>query len=194
MKLENLNNNSNIKSQDDFKMEFVKKLLLVMISSSLALSPVMAQDLTSGYLLPEDAVGSAGSEFKSGAKPGAVLMRVNLWGAVGKAGIHYVPAHTDLLTLISYAGGPHKEANLDEVIIKRRRKTKDGKKEEIIEVDVEQFFVTGATEINPVLEAHDIVIIPADKPVISSNTVMVISAVGTVFSIILAGLLISDKI
>src|SRR4051812_38256259 len=75
----------------------------------------------SGYsLMPEIPGAGGGSEYVSGNFPGAVLIPINLWGAVGKPGIHHVPTRTDLVTLISLAGGPTGDASLGDVSIKRR--------------------------------------------------------------------------
>lgn len=40
------------------------------------------------------------------AEPGAPTMEVRVWGAVGTPGLYQVERDTDLLQLLSYAGGP----------------------------------------------------------------------------------------
>ncbi|MBM4162658.1 MAG: hypothetical protein FJ217_16365 [Ignavibacteria bacterium] len=50
------------------------------------------------------------------AQPGG---QVNIWGFVQKPGRYEVPSSTDLIQLISYAGGPVQYAKLDEVKLTR---------------------------------------------------------------------------
>lgn len=44
-----------------------------------------------------------------------LLIKVNIWGFVQKPGQYLVPTDTDLISLISYAGGPLEEARLKKV-------------------------------------------------------------------------------
>ena len=71
---------------------FVKKLILWTLTLLLTF-PAYAVDLNSYSLMGGKGAGDRytgrGSEFTSGAQTGSVLMRVNLWGAVGKPGIHH---------------------------------------------------------------------------------------------------------
>jgi hypothetical protein len=53
------------------------------------------------------------------AKPGEITMQVNVWGFVQKPGRYEIPISTDLVELISYAGGPIQYADLDKVKIIR---------------------------------------------------------------------------
>lgn len=76
-----------------------------------------AQTTESG-LAPTLARGSAASFYYIG-KPGELTMQVNLWGAVKNAGRYEVPSSTDLVQLLSYAGGPLESATLDDIKITR---------------------------------------------------------------------------
>lgn len=53
------------------------------------------------------------------AKPGELTMLVNIWGYVQKPGRYEVPGTTDIIQLISYAGGPAEYADLEMVQIIR---------------------------------------------------------------------------
>jgi len=46
-----------------------------------------------------------------------LLIRVNIWGYVNNPMSTLVPDGTDLITAISYAGGPKENANLNSVVI-----------------------------------------------------------------------------
>src|SRR5512143_799635 len=53
------------------------------------------------------------------AKPGELTMQVNIWGDVQRPGRYEISTATDLIQLMSYAGGPTREADLSEVRITR---------------------------------------------------------------------------
>lgn len=48
-----------------------------------------------------------------------LLMRVNIWGFVLRPGQYMVPKDTDLISLISFAGGPREEAKIKKVKVIR---------------------------------------------------------------------------
>ncbi len=50
-----------------------------------------------------------------------LLIKVNIWGFVQKPGQYMVPNGTDLISLISFAGGPREQARLKNIKIIRNR-------------------------------------------------------------------------
>lgn len=115
-----------------------------------------------------------GSQYYLGDKD-EILMNVNVWGYVSKPGQYLVPRHTDLITLISFAGGPREGANLNKVIIIREdtgnftndqnENDSDGtnwqsEKIPILTVSVDDHIKRGIRGALPVLQAGDTVIIP----------------------------------
>lgn len=164
--------------------------LLVILSIITTPLAQAQQNLSSGLTLSKElAVGGKGNEYVSGDYPGAVLMKVNLWGAVQKPGIHYIPVRTDLVTLLSYAGGPSDRAKFDSVTIKRWA----GGKESVIEVDVDDLLTdTGGKP--PQLEANDVVVIPSSTPLISNDTMSVIGVAASILSIVVAGFVIQQSL
>jgi hypothetical protein len=139
-------------------------------------------------LVQEGAGAQGGSEYVSGNYPGAILMPVNLWGAIGRPGIHHVPTQTDLVTLLSLAGGPSTDAELDHIIIKRR----SGSEEQVLRVDAQEMLEKPGKK-SPTLSAHDIVVVPRDTPWISSNTTAVIGVLGGILGIVLAGVALNNN-
>ncbi len=61
------------------------------------------------------------------AKPFEVTMTVNLWGEIPQQGVYVVPINTDIVQLLSYAGGPRDRSNLEEVLVYRASGKKDQK-------------------------------------------------------------------
>jgi len=53
-------------------------------------------------------------------------MQINVWGNIKNPGRYEVSIATDLVQLVSYAGGPTEDAKLDEVKITRFIKTESG--------------------------------------------------------------------
>ena len=61
------------------------------------------------------------------AKPGDITITVSLWGFVQKPGLYEVSSSTNLIQLLSLAGGPGAYADLDNIKIIRSLKDKKGK-------------------------------------------------------------------
>jgi len=59
------------------------------------------------------------------SKPGEITMSINLWGYVRNPGRYEVPISTDLIMLLSYAGGPLADADLGSVKIARAVRRED---------------------------------------------------------------------
>lgn len=91
----------------------------VTIFSLLLTVPLLlpAQSIQSG-LAPTLPSASAAAYYYI-AKPGELTMQINVWGFVQKPGRYEVASSTDLIQLISLAGGPAEYANMDEVRISR---------------------------------------------------------------------------
>ncbi len=169
----------------------MRQFLALIICFQLILTPSLyaAEGGSNLSLSQEIQAGGAGSEFVSGNYPGAILMPVNLWGSVGKPGIHHIPTHTDLVTLLSLAGGPGNDAQLDNITIKRRA----GGEEKIFKVDGDDL-LTKANVHSPILEANDIIIIPRDKPMVGTNTMVTVTFIGSVLALVLTAYAVANTI
>lgn len=164
----------------------LKRTLCSLIASLLFSAQLHAQTRRDYLGLRHDS--KQGAEFVSGAQPGTVLMKVNLWGAVNRPGIHHVPVRTDLMSLVSYAGGPTGKAILDEVTIKREVNNK----RKLIKVDVEEL-IKGVSHHHVELAPNDIVVIPAQEPLISSDTLAIVGLVSIIMSTVLAAVYIDRE-
>ncbi|MDP8268784.1 MAG: SLBB domain-containing protein [Candidatus Tenebribacter davisii] len=135
-----------------------------------------------------------GSDFST-YNPGAVYqysgsltgteqlkIRTYIWGQVRKPGLYIVPDDTDLLTLISSAGGPTENAKLSKVKI--IRSTMDGDK--IIEVDLKEYLDTGQPELIPVLKPGDTVIISGSTYYAFTKAVNWLSEIAVILSVYVA--------
>jgi len=124
----------------------MKKNLFYLFVSAIGYSFVVSAQTTEsgmGSILPS---ASAASYFYV-AKPGELTMQVNIWGDVQHPGRYEVPSTTDLIQLISYAGGPTREAKLDEVRVTRFTKTRGVVQKSEFTVDLEHFVKTDETKL-----------------------------------------------
>jgi hypothetical protein len=78
---------------------------------------------------------------------------VHVWGKVSTPGLYVVPRTTDLVTLISYAGGPGSDADLSGVRIVRS----NGAVPRVMKVDLSKYMRSGDESQNPLLEPGDTV-------------------------------------
>ncbi|MGA9117521.1 MAG: SLBB domain-containing protein [Bacteroidota bacterium] len=80
--------------------------------------------------------GATASYYYIG-KPGELTMQVNVWGFVRSPGRYEVPSGTDLVQLLSFAGGPTEGADMDDVRITRVIRRDTTVTRIVIEVDLE---------------------------------------------------------
>ncbi len=85
-----------------------------------------------------------------------LLVPVNIWGFVQRPGQYWIPNNTDLLSLISFAGGPLQDAKLGNVRIVRSDKELGNI---IIPVDVKKYLETADTRLIPLLRPGDTVVL-----------------------------------
>lgn len=109
-----------------------------------------------------------------------IKIKVYIWGQVRDPGEYLVEDGTDLIGLISVAGGPTDYAKLKNVKIIRN---KDDKKE-IITVDVKQYMESyDKTEI-PVLKPGDVVMIKKSIRADWNLVIQIISQVAIIINVI----------
>ncbi len=98
--------------------------------------------------------------------PTGVNMEVNLWGFVKFPGRYRVPVKTTFLDLMSYAGGPTDESNLEEIRILRNTDN-ISKKPELIKLNYDDLLwedkVSTTPKINPMLQSGDVVVVLKEK-------------------------------
>lgn len=87
-----------------------------------------------------------------------LLMKVNIWGFVHNPGQYMVPSETDLMSLISYAGGPSKGAKLSNIKIVHSNNS-DSENRNISKIDVSEYLKNGDKSMIPMLNPGDTIII-----------------------------------
>lgn len=85
-----------------------------------------------------------------------LLVPINIWGFVMKPGQYLVPNNTDLISLLSFAGGPNENARLSNIRIIRNDPRMGTK---IWKIDVKKYIDTGDRKLIPALRPGDTVIV-----------------------------------
>lgn len=133
-------------------------------------------------------MGATGTLIGTGTERGAqyyigtqneLLMAVNIWGLVLKPGQYLVPSTTDLITLVSVAGGPAAKARLDNVRIIRSSTAGS----EVIVVNIKKFLVTGDERLIPKLEPGDTILIAGSLGELTTQIVSVVSQLAIVANV-----------
>ena len=106
-----------------------------------------------------------------------LLIRVNVWGRVHRPGQYFVPATTDLITLISSAGGPQDRSRLTDVKVVRGGVGAQG---EVIEVNLKKFIKTGDKRLIPDLKPEDTVIVSGSAWQLIADVFQVTAGIATI--------------
>lgn len=139
------------------------------------------------------------AEYIFRSSPKESLISVQLLGAVNKPGIYYIPANTDLLKLLTLAGGTTNGGDLSEVLVRKMEpKTWAEIKSKALneyqgayEVDAEKIIKFGGAK-SLRLQQDDFVYVPPRTPWISTEASRNITIVSIVLGIVLTAVLI-DK-
>jgi hypothetical protein len=98
---------------------------------------------------------SGQAEYFNSNRNKRMLIRINLISGVQKTGIHYVPDDTNLIDLISLAGGVTSGAEADDISV--RREGKNGT--ETLRIDLTQIISNSDLKV-PTLMNNDTLFIP----------------------------------
>ncbi|HVO72969.1 MAG TPA: SLBB domain-containing protein [Ignavibacteriaceae bacterium] len=96
--------------------------------------------------------------------PGSINIKIAVWGFVRYPGKYLVPEYTSITDLLSFAGGPNEEANLDDVRL--YRVFEDGK-EQMIKINYDDLMWEDHLSQNskrnvPKIQPSDILIVPGE--------------------------------
>ncbi len=100
--------------------------------------------------------GASPAYYISPGHESRLQISVHVWGEVHKPGLYVVPDNTDLVTLLSYAGGPTKNARVASVRLIRN----GGRADHVAEIDVKDYIAHGNPEATLMLRPGDTVVVP----------------------------------
>ncbi|WP_413559908.1 SLBB domain-containing protein [Bdellovibrio sp. HCB209] len=140
------------------------------------------------------------SEYIFRSSPKESLIAVQLLGAVNRPGVYYVPPSTDLLKLITLAGGSTNGGDMSEIVVRKLEpKTWSEIKSKAVneyqgayEVDAEKVIkYGGAKQLK--LAQDDFVYVPQKSYMVSGDATRTVTVVSLVLGIALTALLISKN-
>jgi polysaccharide export outer membrane protein len=117
--------------------------------------------LLMGYsILPAQSIGgqsnrSSAAQYYLG-EDDELLVPVNIWGFVRLPGQYFVPNNTNLIALLSFAGGPSEDAKISNIRI-IRNDLKQGSS--VWRVDVKKYLESGDERLIPMLRPGDTIIV-----------------------------------
>lgn len=117
---------------------------------------------------------------------GELMKKVNIWGYVKNPGRYEVPASTNLVQMIAYAGGPRDHALMDEVKVFRDTQTGGSI---IKEINVEEPSKVRQTDLQ-ILDEDTIVIDHSSAVTIGE----IFSFIGAPVAIVTSLILIADRL
>ena len=88
-------------------------------------------------------------------RPGFTI-KVHIWGQVKEPGLYSVPSNTDIMELLSLAGGPAGYADLGKIKLVRRQ----GEDEKVFIIDLGKYLNEGDSTGLLILKPGDAVIVP----------------------------------
>ena len=157
----------------------MKRTIFIIIIVGITLS-LLAQIESSGF-----SSYNPGAVYQySGSLTGTEQLKIRtyIWGQVRNPGLYIVPDDTDLLTLISSAGGPTENAKISKIRI--IRSTIDGEK--VINVDLKEYIETGQTELIPILKPGDTIIVSGSTYYAFTKAVNWLSQIAVILSVYVA--------
>ena len=141
----------------------MKKVLIALILFSIFAVSIMAQDVKSYYFSPNE--------------ENMLMMRVNIWGYVHNPHSLLIPDGTDLVTGLSYAGGPTESANVNYVVILHADGTKTTS-------DLAKYKGEESRKHNPLLRPGDTIMVKGNFLYHLTNFVTKVYQVAVVASVI----------
>ena len=112
------------------------------------------------------------------AKSFEVTMTINLWGEVPQQGVYVISTSTDIIQLLSYAGGPREKSNLEEVLVYRASGKKDIKARMLKKINVKEI-LEGKSEPFQLAPGDMIVVKKIPETVSYTDVLTVINTTGT---------------
>ncbi len=161
-----------------------KKIICITLSQLLIFQSAAFGQSTNSFFEVKEPPRAAEYIFRSAPKE--TLIGVQLLGAVKNPGVYYIPPTTDLLKLLSLAGG-EADADLSEIIVRKVDPAQAG----VYELDMKRLMkTTGGKQFK--LTQDDFIYVPKKEPWISNDVSRTVSILSLLATIVLTGVLI-DK-
>lgn len=178
--------------------KFIQFYVAFMLFWSSVVSATTAKPLGVSGVLGDIQTPAQASEYMFRSSPKESLILVQLLGAVQKPGVYYVPMDTDLLRVLTLAGGSTNGGDISEVMV---RKNEPKEWAEIQSKAVDEYRGTYEVDLHELIKnggagglkmSHDdLIYVPPRESLVSPEVSKTITLLSVVMSIALTGLLIS---
>ena len=156
----------------------MKNIPFVFLFTILAVSQAAAQVSTETELGASKQSSFSRPGYYFYAKPFEVTMTVNLCGEVPQQGVYVLPTNTDIIQLISFAGGPKERSNLEDVLLYRTSPKKDQKARIMMKINLRDI-LEGRSPTIP-LSPGDMIVVKTNPEGMSLQEVLtIVSTVST---------------
>lgn len=167
-------------------IQFLMKIFFVLIVLILCLHVVYTQD-DDNLILGKSNKQSTAAVYDL-SDPTGVNVEVSLWGTVRFPGRYRVPVNTTFLDVMSYAGGPLENSNLEDIRILRESNNQT-KSPQVIKLNYNDLLwedkVRSSSRVNPLLQSGDIILVLETRRYsFRENLSVFLPIVGTIISII----------
>jgi hypothetical protein len=144
---------------------------------SVCFSPVCAQRAVESApsILP---LGSGAQYYVGLGADKGLQINVQVWGQIMRPGMYSVPKTTDIIGLLSFAGGPTEEANISRVTLVRTNP-----ESKVFDLDLARYTKTGDKDVIPMLRPGDTVIVPENNGRKLAKIVQVVSQLAIVTNV-----------
>jgi hypothetical protein len=132
------------------------------------------------------------SEFIYRNDTDEALIPVYLMGAVAKPGLYHIPSNTDLVALLTLAGGPSPGAQTDKILVKGQGASGVSAKREI-RFDLESaVHGNGSTSIG--LTSNDLVYVTPGKAPVTADVLTYLGIATGIMGVIASSILLSQTL
>ena len=128
----------------------------------------------------EDQQTNRAAEYFLGSQD-ELLIKVNVWGRVLKPGQYNIPSGTNLIELLSAAGGPATRANLSGVRLVRNYRGE----EQILDINIKRYLKTGNPNLIPELMPGDTIIVAGSVSQLLASSVQVFYHLAMILNVII---------
>ncbi len=108
--------------------------------------------------------------FYDYSNPETINMKVSIWGFVKYPGRYIVPINTEVSDLLSYAGGPNQNTNLDDL---RLYRIMEDSTQHMFKFDLEDLLWNNKLEVQnrkiPKLQGSDVLVVPGEPRLFFRN-------------------------
>ena len=148
-----------------------KLVFLICLLFTIQTQQIAAQE--SGMLSPQSA-----EYYEYLGEGNELLMNVQIWGQVKNPGLYSLPVKSDIVLLLSLAGGPTENANLSKIKIIRKGSTRDS----LFVINLKKSLLEGKKN-NVVLMPGDIVELSPSKFYSLSNFIRFVTQITMVVAV-----------